>query len=1015
MVATDTGTITIGCPKLWVSDRIFTVLDGLLRDVDSINLKSLQGLDPNSITGGELLSIVNEFQANLKYDQGAAVGNAFKLQKANAQRAADMQQFKTRQDTNKSILEREQLLQQRALSLQEQEYGLIGVGKDDQDPDLKKVRAEETLVSTQLTSLKAMETTPAIQDQTVSSSDTTQAGAATATTSALDAEALKNAFGNILQNPKLPATMQMDNVIELLKQRLAREFGVMYDDLSRQSGDYNLYLAQFDIGLLPGRDGKKQQPRVIIQFTNNQILAYDLFPAGAAYNTAVGQAKTTKIGISGAAQTLFGFGLSAAFNHSRNQLRSSLTQMMYVSAFGAGTPQFGWTFGTAPFEDFISPGNRSVYAILLVPKNLDQSQIDVKVTTCWVKEGRGRSSDCTQASDEPSFNFSLPESVDAGNPKQNLLVISYQPYNEKNVPSGATSSGQNLAPQPTSNTVQLIFSSPIDPNMTITVGDKILRRVRDVRGRALYGTSSDSSVLAGNQAERDALSKSRFGLLESDTLEDDTWFQVNSRTVLLNVSRKTAGTDLFPVIRISDPRSGGRDVFSMVKHGNTDVRIGEWEFTSETVGNLTAAFPPLFTEPYDAGRIHVYVDDVSSDSSYPTKLRIVSNTRLEGRTRPVWLHEQAQVVLQAEQGGSPDWALTCFGDEGTLLCDMPADQEYITITKTGSTNLKVWIDQPPYFGRPGLWANDELVHPNKWAKQPYAATDWSDVREICSSETTCPDAWSARIKVKNLEEKQYCLSGLPNTKSLNDRINALQEGRSKDSKEAQKQELKLLQQMVASSGAAGLQNDKVGEVGGCPDVAVTMRRMGDYLSLDIPFNRFPYVLDRITLERLNCDRNTSACNSIILPELRSHLMPGPVTLTDLKQGDYRLQGTRLRAVQKIRLSRGGAAVDYGATVGIDNVDFSLSTRKEKLNAGTYNIFFLIGQIQVPAVYEDDQKKLRQLVLVIPPTDVKIDKADSRNNSGTKLVKPNENTNANSNKSTFNKDNDNAKEQPAPTK
>ena len=61
-VTTRQGTITIGCPKLWVSDRIFTVLDGMLRDVDSINLKSLQGLDPNSVTGADCSASLMNFR-----------------------------------------------------------------------------------------------------------------------------------------------------------------------------------------------------------------------------------------------------------------------------------------------------------------------------------------------------------------------------------------------------------------------------------------------------------------------------------------------------------------------------------------------------------------------------------------------------------------------------------------------------------------------------------------------------------------------------------------------------------------------------------------------------------------------------------------------------------------------------------------------------------------------------------------------------------------------------------------
>jgi hypothetical protein len=970
-VSTDQGTITVGCPKLWVSDRIFTVLDGLLRDVDSINLKSLQGLDPNSVTGAELLSIANEFQANLKYDQGAAVGNAFKLQKANVQRASDMKAFDAQQKSNEAIHQRKQLLQERALSLQEKEYQLTAAGKDDQDPEMKKVKAEEKVVSDQLTALNSLETAPTIQDQTISSNDTTQAAQATTTTQALDADALQKAFGSVLQNPKLPAAMQMDNVIDLLRQRLAREFGVMYDDLSRQSSKYDLYLAQFDIGLLAGRRGKKQHPRVTIRFDdeNERIVAYDLFPAGAAYNTATGQAKTTRIGISGTAQTLFGFGLSAAFNHSRNQLRSSLSQTMYVAGFGAGSSEFGWTFGTAPFEDYISPGSRSVFAVLLVPKS-HPLHVSARLTTCWVSEGRGRSTDCARQPSDPIIRFGLPDSdnglgaPDPGNSRQRLLLISYRPLKQSSSSSGTTAAATAAATttatttattapttapsQPTSNTVQLVFSNPIDPNMTITADDTILRRVRDVRGRALYGSSTDTTVLAGNQAERDALNKSRFGLLESDTLEDDSWFQVNSTTVLLNIARKTAGTDLFPLIRISDPRLGGRDITSMVTRDDPEVRIGQWSFHGVD-RNAKAAFLPLFADAYDPGRIEAYVDRADPGGSYPTLIRIVSETRREGRARPVWLHEHAEVLLRGQ--GDP-WALNCLPDEGTLVCNMPSDDAFRDESKN---DFRIFVDEPPNSGRPGFWANTELRRPHDgWKSEPYALSDWGDVSEV-------EDSWSARISIKNLEDKKYCLVGIPDVDTVGKRIRSLQ----KDSSQAG--EVRLLQQMVRSSNLAGLANGAVGRVGDCPNttISVQKRQNEDLLTLSIPFNQFPYVLGHISLEPRDC----RDCTPIPLPGLRSHLQPGPVTLTDLGQGDYRLEGSQLKAVQKVRLRRGAIARDFVATAGVNSLGFALNEKPDKrhdkkLESGTWNIFLLIGDVPIPA--EDDQKKLQQLVLVIPP-------------------------------------------------
>lgn len=966
-VSTDQGTITIGCPKIWISDRIFTVLDGLLRDVDSITLKSLEGLDPNSATSAELLSTVTDFETNLKYDQGAAVGNALKLQKANAERQADLKQFHTQEKINDAIWRRQELLQNRALSLQEQEYQLITKGKSQDDPEVKKVKLEEQVVSDQLSTLKSATTTPTISDQNISSSDTTQASQATASLTPLDQDALQKTFGNVLQSPKLPAAMQMDNVIDLLRQRLAREFGVMYDDLSRQSADYDLYLAEFDVGLLPGRHGKKQQPRITLAFTDNKALAYDLFPLGAAYNTVTGLAKTSRIGISGAAQTLFGFGLSAAFTHSRNQLRSSLSQNLYISAFGAGTPEFGWIFGSAPFEDFISAGTRSVYAILLVPKNI--RTLALKIQSCWIKDGRSSSSDCASEKSEPTITFSLPRQNDPASPSQKLAALSYQPYADRTPVPGVTPA--NPPSVPTSNTVQLVFTEPIDPNMTITVGDKILRRVRDVRGRALYRTVSDGSTLAGNQSERDNLAKSRFGILEADTLGDDTWFQVNSTTVLLNISRQTAGTNTFPIIRISDPRSGGHDVFQMATDTTQSadppaIHIGEWDFTPDTLQRAPSAFMPLFTEPYNPGRIKAYVDQLSPGSDYPTKIHLVSE-KLQDQTKPVWLHELAQVVLETEGNNGPHWALQCYSDEGTLSCDMPASDAYINLAKNANEIFKVWIDQPPYYDRPGLWADTDIKRVSgSWTQDAYALANWSDVHEICSAGNCGPglwDAWVAKIRVKNLTGKRYCVVGLPDSNTLRQREQNLKSENYALRAQSTK-ELETIRNLQSSSTQSpGIVNGAVGMVDNCPHAPVKVAPAGEYLSLEIPFDVFPYLTDSVTLERRDCQPSSEACKSITLPEIRSHLLPGPVVVSNLNR-DYRLQGNHLKAVQKVRLVRAGELPhDFPDTVGINNVDFSVSP---SVPAGSYDVFLLLNEIPVPAVYEDNDKKLQHLVLSVSP-------------------------------------------------
>src|SRR5712692_9387764 len=119
------GRITVGCPKVWRSDRVFTVLDGLLRDVDSITVKALQGLDPNEANEALIESLVTDFQMKAKFDQAAQANNALKGQQIRAQRQADMDNFNAKQESNKALLARRKILADESLDLQKQESALI--------------------------------------------------------------------------------------------------------------------------------------------------------------------------------------------------------------------------------------------------------------------------------------------------------------------------------------------------------------------------------------------------------------------------------------------------------------------------------------------------------------------------------------------------------------------------------------------------------------------------------------------------------------------------------------------------------------------------------------------------------------------------------------------------------------------------------------------------------------------------------------------------------------------------
>lgn len=996
-IKNDRGEITVGCPKVWRSDRIFTVLDGLLRDVDSITVNALQDLDPNDPNMAEIVSIVNDLQVSAKFDQAALVNNRLQLQ-----------QIQNAQQNNDVLIKRRQDLVKQQLDVRQKELDMISAGKaTDDNKDYTNLKASDTAIANQISDIDSQ--LKANAGQSVSSTAATSVDQPK-TGTALSAlpDDLKKTVQGLLRQPTLPASMRMDNVIELLHERLAREFAVMYDDLSRLSDKYDLYLVQFDIGVVPYHGAKDRQAMVQLTFGDSKVeegtvLAYDLYPAASSYNILRGQDKTTRVGISGAAQTLFGLGIAASFNHERDELHSGLSQSLFVSGFGAGSHRFGWLIGPAPYDNFVNPGNRIVNAVVLVPKNADGSQrqsVNFKVTGCWPSREKryalftSHSKECSSSDEHGSavvINMALP--------LNNGLVVehvAYTPQEAKETPGSAASDaqakkadtpattpvgqGQNqqLTDDKITNTVLIRFKGTIDPNLTITAGNKILNRVRDVRGRAIYGGKSES--VNGNDKEKAAISASRFGLLEKDSIDPDTWLQLDSHTVVLNISKATAGTDVFPVITLGQPggstqpgESAG-ELSAMMTDANTSARIGEWLFKRADLSGTDKRFPdsafqPLFTMTYGPGPIRVYVDSVDQQNPprWPIRLRINSETHLQGRSSPVWLHDHAQVVLQPEN--TPDdtkgWALNCFGEQGTLSCSVPAAE---IAAKYGNfpDRFKIWVDEPPYFGRPGLWADYDVIKDQntQWAAQAYPAGDWKEVREVYSM-SGAADHWEATIQLRNLPAG----------------TNAVRELRDHGKQQLQTllatMPVSLVGNKNIATADAQLSN---GQRTSWRSAVDTLSKQAspinysfgrDSLSVRIPFTALPLMAQRLHVE--NTPPPTAAVPAptpqelFALPDLLSKLLPGTVTVNDLGNGGYRMEGDHLQAVELVRLESGDTAIVRPASVSLNNLYFNVNFAGTGLQPNaSYNVFFVIGNMTIPAMQiGPNDNKLHQVVVPSP--------------------------------------------------
>lgn len=511
------GEIIIGCPKIWRSERLFMTLDGLMRDVDSITIAGLQGLDPNAANNAEITQIVNAFNASVKFDQTAAINNKFAIEKSTRQRDSDLQNFQFAQqnaqrdqDYRKSLYDRRDALLTNLNLLQDHENDLRK-SKASTD-DLKAVRDQEDAVTKQLGDIKTEISnaptagTPEIQDQKAPPG--TQADQPPTKSLLGDLpDAMKNAIVSKLTAPTFPPALQMDNTIELLHQRIARELAVMHDDLIRETGTYTVYLAQFDVSLVPKHAAKGRIAKLDIRILDedNRTLAYELYPGASSYNIMRGMDKTTHVGLTGAAETVAGLGANASFSHDKQQMRSGMSQSLYVSGFGAGTANFGWLFGPAPFENYVAPGIRTVHVVFAVRRSsLGENtlhSIKLEARHCWLKQekryfsrfSRQEADECEGGADPIKIDLRVPES---DNETLNIQSVSYVPVPLKSSASPAPQPGNQPAPPPT-GTIEIRFTKEIDPNLTITAGDHLLRRVRDVRGRGLYlGEAAKSNLQA---------------------------------------------------------------------------------------------------------------------------------------------------------------------------------------------------------------------------------------------------------------------------------------------------------------------------------------------------------------------------------------------------------------------------------------------------------------------------------------------------------------------------------------
>jgi hypothetical protein len=723
------GDITVAQPKIWQFERVNALLDGLLRDVEGVSLGDLTQLDPSQQNGAALRFVQSALEVGVQYDQAAALNAADTLSSYNALHASQIQQLNQYNTYMQTLTgERDRLAAQYSAASNEvnalQALSAAGTLTDAQQKQLAEAQSRQTNTQNSLTSINTLISgagaAPTITPPPTVTGTSVQGPASGSTmSSSLSgfADVLKNLpqgvqnnLSTALQSPSYPATKRLDNFITLLYERLAREVSVLQDDLTRDPENV-AFLVQFDVGLYPSKKSKDHVARVEFNLDCPGCKVYSLYPGQSSYNLANYSGASKRNSFWGNILTLIGLGISASYRRQTDTLQGSLVQSVYTAGFQNGVlydsprgekqqrvdanqaeQSFGWYYGAAPFEQQVSPGIRSTFALITVPRKLIERTEDrfgnpdacmpFHIDAGWANRNDPLAQDtyvspvgryaklgrtpaylprrhrlipeagATGASPyDPSVltmqtSVKLPAFADSypliakREHKLHVLSLEYntvteppeQPANAATVQTSVQSNTQSTNPatgqstnqtttQTTGTTVAVSGSPaspaagnsvntpsnldllpcpehkcaalvikldrPIDPNLVVTVRGQPLTRVRDWRGRATSvlpaaqsGTDLPATATSAGSLALKQLQQSR-GLLESDQFAPNTWFQLNSRELLLNVSVNVASDEEFPVIQLGDP-SGSVVIPHDLRRGFTELIINGFRFKSLT-------------------------------------------------------------------------------------------------------------------------------------------------------------------------------------------------------------------------------------------------------------------------------------------------------------------------------------------------------------------------------------------------------------------------------------------------
>src|ERR1043166_419305 len=102
---------------------------------------------------------------------------------------------------------------------------------------------------------------------------------------------------------------------------------------------------------------------------NTPVREIDIIPRQSVLNVNEYHATVKQTAILAAFKFLIGFAGKVSYQRQRELYEQFVQQQIFASGYGKGSDRFGWTYGPQPGTRRIAPGEKTTFAVLVVPRN----------------------------------------------------------------------------------------------------------------------------------------------------------------------------------------------------------------------------------------------------------------------------------------------------------------------------------------------------------------------------------------------------------------------------------------------------------------------------------------------------------------------------------------------------------------------------------------------------------------------------------------------------------------------